>query len=510
MKKVLLIFPRPISELPQSFAYLNSVFKSKGFVVKALVNTFNYYLTDEDILREVVNFRPSVVGFNLGTLQLLSTYTLIQKIKALGYLVIAGGPHATTCPDEVLENGVDIVVRNEGELTVAELCDNNFVNLELIAGISYKKQDGTIQHNPKRPYADFSILPKPSFDCFDVEKFITSEGVVKGLHRVYCSRGCIGLCEYCDSAIFGHKMRYKPLDDVIEEIKFRNKEYGMTSFTIADDTFTHDKEYVRQFCKRLKEENLNIIWNCSTRATSLNEELLKIMKDAGCYLIAFGIESGDAESLKIMRKGITVEQSSKAVELVAKYGLRIFANFMAGFPWEDVSHIKNTTEFIKKHFNDVYVYQVSGCLVPYPGTGIYESYKEHLGKWWLHPDFQNFGQQIHQNSTEPYKVNTYYQRVLYDDTYIWEEKFFKYSKEYKKAVKEMAFLIGRRNLINDYPNKFKRFVVYQLCKLSRFVYELNTNIEKKVIGTIMGILKHKSLFHDRMPLGAVPNKEKIK
>ena len=246
-----------------------------------------------------------------------------------------------------------------------------------------------------------SRIPEVNHKVAYVESLSHKEDVYcLEVHEVswfYANKVLIHNCEYCDSAIFGHKMRYKPLDDVIEEIKFRNKEYGMTSFTIADDTFTHDKEYVRQFCKRLKEENLNIIWNCSTRATSLNEELLKIMKDAGCYLIAFGIESGDAESLKIMRKGITVEQSSKAVELVAKYGLRIFANFMAGFPWEDVSHIKNITEFIKKHFNDVYVYQVSGCLVPYPGTGIYETYKEQLGKWWLHPDFQNFGQQIHKN-----------------------------------------------------------------------------------------------------------------
>lgn len=519
IKKAMLIFPRPISEAPSGFAYLNAVLKSKGYEVKALVNTFKYYYTDEEILKEIETYKPNIVGFNLGTLQLLSTYKLIKKVPSSVTCILAGGPHATTCPEEVLNNGVDIVVRNEGEETLSELCDyldqfdkdvldKPFIDIKNVLGISYITAGGDIIHNLQRPYKDFSELPKPDYSCFDLEKFKTSDGVVKGLHRIYCSRGCPNKCTFCDSAIFGRRVRYRPLEDVIAEIKYRNKTYGMTSFVIADDTFTASKKYVREFCYAMQKENPDIIWSCSTRANTIEENLLKLMRESGCYLIAFGIESADETTLERIKKHITLKQAHDAVDLCYKLGYRIFVNLMTGFPWEDVKAVENNISYIKQHFNQAYVFQVSGGIVPYPGTEIYEEYKDILGKWWLKPSHQGYGQQIHQNSIEPYKVNTFYQRTLYDDTYIQEDKFFSYTKEYKKVVKKMAFLIGRRNLKNDYPNPIRRFFIYSLCKLSRFVYEVNKNVEKKVIGKIME--KHKSMFHDRMPLGAVSKKEAIK
>lgn len=508
MKKCILIFPRPISEIPTGFAYLNAVLKQKGYEVKTLINTFNYYYTQKDIINEVELFKPDLVGFNLGTLNLLETYDTIKKINNLGYTIIAGGPHATTCPEEVLKNGVHIVIRNEGEETLSELCDNNFSNLDSILGISYITVSGEIKHNPQRPYVPYKNLPKPDFSCFDLEKFKTSDGIIKGLHRIYCSRGCPGECEFCDSAIFGRKVRYRPLENVIEEIKFRNKTYNIVSFVIADDTFTASKKYVRDFCNALQKEKLDIIWSCSTRANTIEENLLQLMKDSGCYLIAFGIESADENTIKMIKKNITLKQASDAIDLCYKLGFRIFCNLMTGFPWENENAVYNNINFIKKYFNKVYVYQVSGGIVPYPGTGIYNKHIDQVKEWWLKPTHQNYGQQIHQNSIEPYKVNTFYQRTLYDDTYIQEDKFFKYTKNYKKAVRKMALLIGKRNLINDYPNKIKRYFIYYLCKISQVVYDINKNIEKTIIGKLME--KHKSLFHDKMPLGAVSKKESIK
>jgi radical SAM superfamily enzyme YgiQ (UPF0313 family) len=781
MKKILLIFPRPISEMPTGFAYINAVLKQKGYECKALVNTFKQYYSDEEILEEVKQYNPDIVGFNIGTLRLLDTYSLVKKIKELGVIVIAGGPHATTRPDEVLNHDVDIVIRNEGEVTLAELCDKDFSNLASILGISYKK-DGIIWHNSQRPYADLATIPRPDFSCFDIDKFLTSEGVPKGLHRVYCSRGCPGVCltgetiihtldgdikirdlvgktvkvltrdpstqepiyanainirktrenaelvrvhftdntfidctpehkfkvfksknqyikerewdveakdlvpkqqvravafissrkrvylstrrtisiardrlvmktilgrplldtewvhhkdrnlnndkfsnlelttqydhipkchpevsermkrnnpiflltkeeriargkmvkgvkrtleqrlkyretklgpknprynpslvkhqnhksripevnhkiafveklpyredvyclevpniewfyankvlvhncTFCDSSIFGHKERYRPLEIVLDEIEYRHKTFGIESFVIADDTFTASKKYVREFCAGLKALNLPIVWSCSTRANLLTDELLTIMKDAGCYLVAFGIESGDPETLKRIRKGVSLEQCHKAIDLVSSHGMRIFVNLMVGFPRDTNEAVLNTIDYINKHFNQVFVYQVSGSLCPYPNTPMYEDYKDeyHITDWWLWPEYQNFGQQIHQNTAEPYKVSTFYQRNLYDDTYIWEEKFFSFSKSYKKLVKKMAFIIGKRNLLSENPSAFKRFLIYNTCKVSRFFYELFPNLEKAIVSKLVDIFKFKSMFHDRMPLGA--------
>lgn len=515
MKRAVLVFPRPISEMPTGFAYLNSVFKAHGYEVKAIVNTFKKNYSNKDILRIIKEFRPLVVGFNIGTLGLLDTYDLIKSINKNESLVIAGGPHATVCPEELLVNGVDIVIRNEGEETLSHLLDyfngKSKLSLKDINGISYISYDGTnkVIHNPQRVYIkDLKDLPKPDFSCFSFDDFKTSDGLIKGLHRIYCSRGCPGVCTFCDSAIFGHVVRYRPVEEVIEEIKYRYKKYDIESFIIADDTFTASKKYVKEFCKALKATGLPIIWGCSTRASAVNDEILSIMRDAGCYLIGFGIESGDPLTLKLIKKGITLEQCNKAVGMAAKYGFRIYVNLMVGFPWETTDAIENQIAFIKRHFNKVHIYQVSGSLVPYPGTGIYEEWKDKadIKEWWLRPEYQNYGIQIHQNSTMPYKLNTYYQRKLYDDTYIWEEKFFKYSNDYKKLVKVMAFLIGKRNLLSEEPLEYKRKITLTLCKVSRFIYEIFPNLEKRVMFVIMSIFNFKSKFHDHGPLGYIRRK----
>jgi radical SAM superfamily enzyme YgiQ (UPF0313 family) len=508
--KLLLIFPRPISEFPTSFAYLNAVAKEKGWECKALVNTFNKYYSQEDIIIKVHKYSPTIIGFNLGTLSLLDTYKTMEQLSNEGYFVIAGGPHATTCPDEVLKrSGAKIVVRNEGEATLGELLDWETGNIDKrisdILGISYKSWDGKkVIHNPTRPYLDFKDIPKPDFDCFDFDAFRTTDGLLKGFHRIYCSRGCIGNCSFCDNNIFKHKVRYRPLDIVIEEIKERHEKYGIESFVIADDTFTFDKEYVKDFCKEIKKLNLSIIWSCSTRADRISDEIFLTMRDAGCYLIGYGIESGDATTLKNIRKGITIKQAHEAVEQASRLGFRVFVNLMTGFPFESEESLRNTYEYVKRHFNEVFVYQVSGSLCPYPGTKVFEDSKDKYGidKWWLREKYQNFGQQVHQNSIEPYKVSTYCQRHLYDDTYVYEEKFYPFTKKYKKIVKEMAFLIGKRNLLSEQPSRLKRWWIYNLSKLSRFIYEINPRIEKKVVYTIVRLLKFRSHFHNRMPLGA--------
>lgn len=506
MDKFLLLFPRPISEMPTGLAYLNTILKDNGYEVKALVNTFKHYYTNDDLLEEIEEFDPSIIGINVGTLKLLETYSLIKELKSRRFIVIAGGPHATTCPEEVLNNGVDIVVRNEGEATLDELCKINFnINqLNKVLGISYKTEKEII-HNAKRPYLSFEELPKPNFDCFDYDKFTTSDGLLKGLHRIYCSRGCVGICSFCDSAIFGHNVRYRPIKEVINEIKERYDSCGIESFIIADDTFTFSKKYVKEFCEELLKLNLPIIWGCSTRASSLNEETLQLMKKAGCYLIGFGIESGDEESLKRAKKGITLKQAHEAIDMAAKYGFRIYVNLMTGFPWETEKSVENNISYISKHFNDVFIYQVSGSLVPYPGTGIYEEFKDSydIKDWWLRPEYQDYGIQIHQNTKEPFKLSTYYQRKLYNDTYIWEESFFPYTKEYKEKVKEMAFLIGKRNLLSEEPSWIKRQVILFLSKISRYFYEVNPRLEKTIVSKIIDLLDIKNKIHDGMPLGAI-------
>jgi len=513
-RKALLIFPNPISEMPIAFAYLSAVLRQKGYDVKAVVNTFNNFLESNDFVRIAEDYKPSFVGFNITTFHIRSIYETIAKIKKLGIKIIAGGAHPTTYPEEVLKSGVDIIVRNEGELTLAELCDywngKKDLSLESIKGISFRGLDGKIYHNSGREYiSDLAHLPEPDFTCFDHERFRLSSGLLKGLHRIYCSRGCPACCTFCDRAIFGQKIRYVPIENIIREIKKRKEKYNVGSFIIADDTFTANKKYVQDFCEALIESRLNIIWNCATRANMADPKLFALMKKAGCYMMGYGIESADPETLKRVRKGITLEQAHKAVDYARDAGFRVYVNLMTGFPWENESAVNNNIKYIRKHFNQVHIYQGSGSLVPYPGSDIYRMYKDKYGfnEWWLRDECQDYGIQIHQNAKDPYKHSTFYQRHLYDDTYVWEDTFFKYKKSYKKKVKEMAFLIGKRNLLSLHRSPIKRWVIYILCKLSHLVYELNPRMEKAMVSKIVSMLRYKSCLHDGGPLGYI-NKAK--
>ena len=121
-KTVLLIYPTIVGEIVNSLAQLASVFKEEGYKVHAQINTFKKQLTNGDFLEKAREVRPDIVAISTLTFEILNTYKLIKMFKDEGYIVIVGGPHATNRPEEVVKAGADIVIRNEGEETVKELC----------------------------------------------------------------------------------------------------------------------------------------------------------------------------------------------------------------------------------------------------------------------------------------------------------------------------------------------------------------------------------------------------
>jgi len=212
------------------------------------------------------------------------------------------------------------------------------------------------------------------------------------------------------------------------------------------------------------------------------------MKEAGCYMVSFGLESGDPETLRRMDKKVAVETNIKSTKLAAKVGLKVYANLMIGFPWETPKHIDNTLNMVREIWDDVFIFQVSGSLIPFPGTRIYNEYVKEYPKakeYWLNDKYQQYGIQTYQNSANPYKVSTYYQRNLFDDSYIRDESFFTYTEEFKEKVGEFVFEIGRHNLENIYPETHKLLLVYS--KISYFLYKKFPNLEKTVVGNLYSL-----------------------
>lgn len=476
-----------ITEAPMALGMLAPILKD--FEVSAFVNTFKYPLEVEDYLERARGIK--FIGISMITFGVLKTYALIKKLKEeqKNRVIVVGGAHPTDCPEEVIGAGADIVVRGEGEGTLEELCAywRGEKELKDILGITYQ-ENGKIVSNPPRPRLDIENLPIPDLDIYDIDIFRDKNGFIKGFHRIYTSRGCPGACTFCDWKVFGQKFKYYSVSRIIEDIKRRRDVYGIKSFSIADDCFTVIPERVFEFCKLIKP--LKIEWRANSRANLVTLEMLKAMKDAGCHSVAFGLESGDPETLLRIAKRITLEENIKAVQMAHEVGLECYGCLMTGFPWETVKNVENQIKFVKKVWEDVSLFQVSGCLMPFPGTAIYYRYNKEYGftKYWTKPEHQNSGIQIYQNFLNPYSVSVFYQRVLFDDTYVHEERFFTYPKEYKKKVRELVLEIGKHNLEFMFPNKkIKQKIYLLLARLSMFGYDWLPGLERKVGGLLFNL-----------------------
>lgn len=500
MKRALLIYPSAMSEAPHSLAMISAVFRANSYDVQVEENTFKQPLNNNHFMKVAMEYKPDIVGISMLTMQVLKIYDLVKRLKKAGFTVIVGGTHVTTKSKEAIEHGVDIVFRNEAEETLQEYLSGK--PLQEIAGITYRNiSNKKIIKNPDRPrIRNLSTLPKPDFSGFDLELFrLEDDGLIKGINRIYTSRGCPAKCTFCDSKVFGQKLTYVPIPTIMKDIQNRVDQYGITKFVIADDCFTVSKKHVNAFCEGIKKIRPKVTWQAWTRADMMTSKMAETMKDAGCYMVIFGIESGDPETLERTCKGTTLEKNLAAPKIAHAAGLQTGCNLMFGFPWETVQSLENTLQMIYELWDVTHMFNGSGSIVPFPGTELYRQYVDEYGfkDYWLDPRYQDCGVSLYQNAENPYAVSTLSQRFMYDDTYIQEEYFFKYTPEFVKKMSEVAYEIGRHNLETMYPGKkWKQKAIIAACKLSRFIYQYAPNFEKK-IGSLLFSKKKRPAIEDR-------------
>lgn len=266
-------------------------------------------------------------------------------------------------------SNLDIVMRKEFELIPGEVVSKK---LSEVKGITYRKGKKTIR-NKDRDITDVNDLPIPARHLINnslYKRIDTGEPMA----IIETSRGCPFTCTYCLAPIVnGRKIRTRKIDKVLEEIKICEEEFGITNFHFKSDIFTGKKIWVKDLCNELIRQNLNINWICNSRVNTFNEELASIMSKSGCIGIAFGIESGSKKTLEIVKKKTTLEQARKAIKLCKKYGIKSFAHFIIGFPWESKKDIEETINFsikLNPDFADFYF------PFPFRNTEFYTQIKE--------------------------------------------------------------------------------------------------------------------------------------
>lgn len=241
------------------------------------------------------------------------------------------------------------------------------------SGICYKDENGNIVENTElNRITDLNSLPFPERDLVDKEKYIMP-------YTISTSRGCPGDCIFCSSkAFWGKKVILRTAQNVYDEVMFLHNKYGTNIFSIVDDTFTASRKRCMDFCKLIKETDIKFLWECESRADVIDEKLIKILYNAGCHKIQFGLESADNEVLKKLKKNITVEQIENAVKCAYKYGMHIQASYIIGHAFDTEETIKKTIKFARYLKEKYGVRTVCSVNTPFPGTEQF-IYRQELG-----------------------------------------------------------------------------------------------------------------------------------
>ncbi|MCK4730469.1 MAG: radical SAM protein [Candidatus Aenigmarchaeota archaeon] len=356
VKKIIELHDAPKFPSP-ALAYLAaSLFKNK---ISYKVIDSKYDKINEETLINQIGPETKYFGISSMTHEILSAHELARKVKQKrpDIKIIIGGCHGTALPKQTLEefNYFDIVVIGEGEETLIEIMKSK--TLSKVKGVAFRK-DKEIIVNERREYIDIdSITPK--WDDFRPAKF----------YIVGCSRGCPFQCVFC-MRVLGNKVRQRSIAKVIKELKYLVEEMGAEEIFFSDETFTLDKKFVNEFCSALRKEQLHkkMKWWIQTRSGTVNEDILKNIKNAGCYKLGFGVESGDEEIIKIIKKGISLEQVEKDVKLAKKLKFVTCSYFIIGHPGDTKKTIWKTIKFASK----INTYETSfGIMIPYPGTEVY-------------------------------------------------------------------------------------------------------------------------------------------
>lgn len=357
---------------------------------KAVKDSFQLKITIVDSTAERIRFSdlkelvtseaPHVIGIHFYTenrFEAKETLEIIKKIDPK-IITIAGGPHSTLATDDTIRNfkDLDIIVRGEGEVTFYELLKTlrDKGDLATISGISFKNKDSVV-HNPDRPgITDIDSIPFPAYDLLKMDKYhgtIDWSKSNESMGMIVTSRGCPFQCNFCSSSkAWGRHYRVRTPENVIEEIDFLVKTYGITAFIFFDDTMTISKSRTISICNQIIDNHLSIRWITHSRVDVMDEELMLMMKKAGCEGIMFGVESGSQRIIdEVVGKKIKIDQAVSASNLGKKLGMVNNFSYIISHPTETPEEVVETLKMIQLHLKDDQTVALN-IMRTYPGTGL--------------------------------------------------------------------------------------------------------------------------------------------
>jgi radical SAM superfamily enzyme YgiQ (UPF0313 family) len=328
-----------------------------------------------DEVRQVLRReRPGVVGLSVKT-QTLAPARLIARIvrKELpDAVLLIGGPHPSMVGDAGLGGGeFDLAVIGEGEQTLPELLAvlRDGEDIAHVAGVAWL-DGGQVRRSPPRPLMDnLDALPFPH-DGVDETLIDVDRYPPAAFGQVFATRGCPFGCYFCGSRmLWTRRVRYRSPQNVTDELLDLQHRFGLRFVHFDDDTFAVRPAYLQALCDALATRCPSLRWSCEMHVRLVTDETVAAMKRAGCYMVQIGVESGDDEILRGMRKGFTIAQAEQAAEVIRRHGLRLQAFFMVGFPQETPTSFARTVAAMQRIRASRVMFSI---FTPYPGSEAWE------------------------------------------------------------------------------------------------------------------------------------------
>jgi len=315
----------------------------------------------------------NIIGLTATTPEIESVISIAKSIRNQfpEIKILLGGVHPTIFHEMLVEEGhCDMVVRGEGEDTILAIARK--LPLETIPNLTWRSPEGNVVANPQRDtFVNLDELPFPSYRKLPMKKYRSALGAAKLSPSIgmITSRGCPGKCTFCFSGMFGSRIRLMSPEKIMEHILYVKSAYGIREISFYDDTFTTNRKRVEKLCKLMISEKVHMSWSCFARVDSVNPEILRLMKQAGCHQICYGFESADEDILKAINKRISTNDVINAVSWTKKAKIDIRGAFMLGSPGETERSIRKTIEYSKKIGIQFAIYNIT---TPFPGTALFD------------------------------------------------------------------------------------------------------------------------------------------
>lgn len=475
---------------PLGLAYLAASLEEKGAVVKIIDGAAKYRnFSEEEIVREAKLFSPKIIGITIKTAFPQRAYRLSKVLSQIPALMVAGGPHATLFPEEVLDYSFDFVVRGEGEETIKDMVElaQGSKRPEDIAGISFRREDGEKVHNTSRPLIpNLDELPMPAKHLFPEDYYVNNpHGRREAFGNVLTTRGCPCSCTFCCRGTQGLKYRQRSPEKVIEEIRYLYEVYGVKSISFLDLYFTLDRKMVLRFCHLMEESGLDVNWGCTTCVSGFDEGLIPAMKRAGCTYLGYGIESGNQETIvRIKKRTFTVDGAKAMIRKTKDAGVSCAIYLMFGYPWEGVGEIRRTRRFVEEI--RPYIDAIGTTMFsPIPGTPIYEEFKNVHGfaYWWLKKEFLL-------PSAESGRMPLFWE-ILFPLKEMapgpLTGSFFNLSRVVRREIERLLFLCAFVNFKKEtFP---ERLILVFMIRLSQVLYKIHPLLEAMIVKTLYRLLR---------------------